>query len=232
MKPIRIMLADDHTVVREGIRALLETESDLQVVGQASDGVAAIAQAEQLKPDVLLVDLMMPGLNGLDVMRAVRHRCPKTRMVALSMHADDAYVLEALRNGAVGYVLKESGIDDLLYAIRTVVSGHRYLSPRLAERAIESYWQRAQTAAHDAYETLSLRERQVLHMAVENLSNPEIGKRLSISPRTAEKHRSKAMRKLGLRNELELIRFALRRGIISLQDASLPGQPESPPKNG
>ena len=213
-----IVLADDHHVVRQGLRALLEAEPGFSVVAEAADGLAAADLAERLKPNVLVLDLMMPRLGGLEVARQVRRRSPQTRVVVLSMHANEAYVLEALRNGVAGYVLKESTAADLVQAVREAVAGRRYLSPPLSERAIELYVQKAQATIPDIYETLTSREREVLHLVAEGYSNADIAARLSIARRTAETHRARVMRKLGLRNQTELIRYALRRGILPMEE--------------
>jgi len=209
-----VILADDHAIVRHGLRTLLEAEPGLSLVGEAEDGLAAIRLVEQLRPDILIVDLMMPGLNGLEVTRQVRKCSPQTRIIVLSMHANEAYVLEALRHGALGYVLKGSQVRDLVQATQQVAAGRRYLSPPLSERAIEVYVQKAEATVLDDYEILSPRERQVLHLAAEGRTNAEIGARLFISPRTAETHRARLMRKLGLQNHTELILYAIRRGLI------------------
>jgi two-component system response regulator NreC len=212
-----IVLADDHHVVRQGLRVLLEGQPDFQLVGEAGDGLEAIQLTERLKPDVLLIDLMMPSLNGLEATRQVSQRSPHTRVVILSMHASEAYVLEALRNGAAGYVLKDSSAADLVHAVREVVDGRRYLSSPLSERAIEAYMQKASTVTSDPYEMLTNREREVLHLAAEGYTNAEIADQLSISPRTAETHRANLMHKLGLRTHTDLIRYALRRGILPME---------------
>jgi len=213
-----VVLADDHLIFRQGLRALLAQESDLQVVGEAGDGVAAIQLVERLQPDVLVLDLTMPGLNGHEVAQQVSQQVPSTRIVVLSMHANEAYVLQALKCGAAGYVLKGSGMTELVQAIREVAQGRHYLSPPLSERAIELYMQKAQETPLDLYETLTPRERQVLHLAAQSLNNAEIGDRLSLSSRTAESYRANAMRKLGLRNQTDLIRYALRHGIVPMDD--------------
>lgn len=213
-----IVLADDHQVVRLGLHALLTAEPDFAVVGEATDGLEAQRLVEQLKPDVLIADLMMPGMNGLEVTRRVARYTPQTRVIILSMHADEAYVLEALRNGASAYVLKDSRADTLVYAVREVIAGRRYLSPPLSERAIESYIHQAQGAPLDPYEMLTSREREVLYLAAQGCNASEIAARLSISARTAETHRANLMRKLDLHSQTELIRYALRRGIIPMED--------------
>jgi DNA-binding NarL/FixJ family response regulator len=215
---ITIVLADDHHVVRQGLRALLEAEPGFSVVAEAADGLAAADLVERLKPNVLVLDLMMPRLSGLEVARQVRRRSPQTRVVVLSMYANEAYVLEALRNGVAGYVLKESTAADLVHAVREAVAGRRYLSHPLSERAIELYVQKAQATTPDIYETLTSREREVMHLVAEGYSNADIAARLSITRRTAETHRARVMRKLGLRNQVELIRYALRRGILPMEE--------------
>lgn len=217
---ITIVLADDHPIVRQGIRALLDTQPDYEVVAEVDDGLAAIETVERLKPDVLIVDVMMPGLNGLEVTRRVRERLPQTRVIVLSMHSNEPYVLEALRNGATAYVLKATSTSSLMEAIQAAAAGKRYLSPPLTERAIDAYIQRAKTVSSewdkaDSYEMLTTREREVLQLAAEGLSNIQIGERLTISPRTAETHRTNLMRKLKLRSQTDLVRYSMERGLIS-----------------
>lgn len=217
MSTISIVLADDHQIVREGLRALLEAQEDFSVVGEASDGRDAVARVERLKPRVLILDLVMPGLGGLEVTRQVNQRVPQTRVIVLSMHESETYVLEALRNGASSYVLKGTSAATLVQAVRTVAAGGRYLCGLLSERAIEAYLQKATDVPADAYETLTTREREVLQLAAEGRGNTEIAGRLSISPRTVEIHRTNLMRKLSLSTSTDLIRYALRRGIIPLE---------------
>jgi len=212
-----IVLADDHHVVRKGMRAVLEAEPGFNLIGEASDGLETVQLVEQLRPDVLVLDLMMPGLNGIEVTRQVGKRSPQTRVLILSMHADDDYVLEALRNGATGYVLKDTSVAELVKAVHEVAAGRRYLSSVLAERAIDAYVRQTQESTLDRYETLTDREREVLHLAAEGLTTAEVANRLSISPRTAESHRSNMMRKLGLRTQTDLVLYALRRGIMTME---------------
>ncbi len=211
-----IVLVDDHSVVRESLRVMLETQPDLTVIGEAADGLAGVEMVAALHPDVLVVDMMMPGLQGSEVVRTVRRQSPQTHVVVLSMHANEAYVFEALRNGALGYVLKESSSAELLRAVRAAAAGQRYLGPPLTEKAIENYIRKRQKGSQDPYETLTDREREVIHLAAEGLNNPKIGARLSISPRTAEVHRANLMRKLRLRSQTDLVRYALQRGIIPM----------------
>src|SRR5260221_10114026 len=209
-----IVLADDHHIVRQGIRALLERETDFFVVEEAETGAGVPSLVERLKPDVLVIDLMMPGLNGLGVARRVSSRSPDTRVIILSMHADESYVIEALATGASGYVLKDSQVVDLIQAIHVALEGGRYLSPPLSERAIDAYVQSTQGSRPDAYEGLTTREREIFHLVAEGRTSPDIAEYLSISSRTVEVHRANMMRKLGLRTQTDLIRYALKRGIL------------------
>ena len=219
------VLADDHQLVREGLRLLIEGQPGYTVVGETSDGLQVADLVTRFKPDVLVVDLVMPGLGGLDVAREVARRAPRTRVVILSMHSSDAFVVQALRRGASAYVLKDSPGAELLQAIRQVLAGRRYLSPPLSENAIEAYVKRAEGAEVDIYDTLTPREREVLHLAAEGLGNPAIGERLGISPRTAETHRMHVMQKLGLRTRTDLIVYAINRGLLPAQVAALPTPP-------
>ncbi|MBK9094305.1 MAG: response regulator transcription factor [Anaerolineae bacterium] len=212
---MRIVLADDHPIVRQGLRALLEAETDFQLVGEAGDGLEAVGLVERVKPDVLVLDLMMPGLAGFEVARQARQRSPQTRIVILSMHADEGYVLEALTAGASAYVLKKSTTADLVKAIRDAIAGRRFLSPPLSEHLIDAYVEKTKSAPLDSYNTLTPREREVLQLAAEGHTNAKIATRLSISPRTVEMHRASVMRKLGLQNQVELVRYALQRGILA-----------------
>jgi DNA-binding NarL/FixJ family response regulator len=218
MSVITIVLADDHHIVRQGVRALLESDPDFSIIGEAGDGLRVIDLVAHLKPSVLVVDLMMPGLNGLEVTRQVTKISPATRVIILSMYTNESYVMEALRNGALGYVLKESNPSDLMHAIREVAVGHHYLSPPLSEHAVEAYIEKAKDATLDLYDTLTTREKEVLQLAAEGYSNTEIADRLSISPRTAETHRANMTRKLQLHTQTDLIKYALKRGIIPMED--------------
>ena len=208
-----ILLADDHAMIREGLRMVLETQPDFHVVGLAANGLDAVAQAERLKPDLVIVDIQMPGLSGLDVVRQLKQRLPQSRVIVLSMYDEEEYVLGVMRDGALGYVLKESSAENLVDAVRAVLAGERYLSPRLAERAFRSYIDRS-TPGDDRYETLTNREREVLHLSAEGFNGPEIARRLSISPRTVEVHRANLMRKLGLHSQDELVQYARQKKII------------------
>jgi DNA-binding NarL/FixJ family response regulator len=207
------LLADDHQIVRQGLRAILASVPEFRLAGEAADGQETVRLVERLQPDVLVLDMMMPGLNGLEVTRRILRLSPRTRVVILSMHSHVAYVVEALRAGAAGYVLKESSVEELAQAIRAVVAGKRYLSPAISESALSAYLQNAAETTLDPYHTLTSREREVLQLTAEGLSGTEIAGRLFISSRTVETHRANLMRKLGVRNQKELIRFAVQRGI-------------------
>ncbi len=214
MKKITIVLADDHNVVRQGLRAILETQHDFSVVGEASDGLEAVRVVERTAPDVLVVDILMPGITGVEVLRQVTERSPKTATLVLSVENNEIYIRDALTNGAAGYLVKDAPAEDLMQAIREVAAGKRYLSPALSEVALSAYVKRSQSTGPDSYENLTSREREVLHLAAQGLTNNEIAKRLYISPRTVEVHRASMMHKLGLRKPVDLILYALRRGIL------------------
>ena len=194
---LRLVLADDHQIVRQGLEAILRAETDLRPVGEAATGPEAVDLAERLRPDVLVLDLMMPGRTGLEVVGEVVRRSPQTRVVVLSMHSNEAYVVAALRAGASGYVLKDSGSEELVRAIRAAAAGQRYLGSPLG-----------------GYHDLTPREREVLRLTAEGRSGSEIAKQLFISPRTVESHRASLMRKLGVRNQKELIRYAVERRLL------------------
>jgi len=215
---VTILLADDHPVVRQGMRNFLETEANLSIVGEAEDGLQAVQLAEQLKPDVVIVDMMMPRLNGMEAIRQITLRLPQTRCVVLSMQSADPYVVQALKAGAVGYVLKDSGPNELIKAIQTVLSGTRYLSPQLSANLIDLFIAKVGTEIPDPYDLLTAREREALQLAAAGLSSSDIAARISISTRTVEQHRQNMMRKMGFKNQTELIRFAFKRGIISIDD--------------
>lgn len=216
---ITLVLAEDHHIVRQGIHSLLEAEADFKVIGEVSDGLEAVRMVDKLHPDILVLDLMMGGLNGLEVARQVSKQSPKTAIVVLSMYNNEAYVLEALRAGAKGYVLKDSTAAELVKSIREAIIGHHYMSTSLSERAIENYIEKSTETYLDPYETLTTREREVLHLAVQSCTNTEIAERLYISRRTVEVHRANVMRKLGLRSQQQLIRYAMKRGILPPDDS-------------
>lgn len=209
---ITIALAEDHHVVRQGLHLLLEMESDFSLVGESADGLETVSMVEKLKPDLLLLDLMLPKLHGAEVTRQIKAKGLLTKILILSMHSDEPYILGALRNGADGYVLKNENGTELVRAMRKVVAGQRYLSPALA--SIATRWKMGKGISHDLYETLSNRERTVLQMTAEGRSNAEIASILNISQRTVETHRANLMQKLSLHSQTDLVRFSIRKGII------------------
>jgi two-component system response regulator NreC len=211
---ISIILADDHPVVHRGIHAVLEREPDFSIVGVAADGLETVRLTERLKPDVLVLDLMMPGLSGLEALRILRERSPRTRTVILSMYSSSAFIGQALQNGAIGYVLKNCPEENLVRAVREAAAGRRFLSPPVTEIAINAYIEQSKMGTFDPHETLTPRQREVLQLAAEGKSNGEIAARLNISQRTVENHRATLMKRLGLQNQTELIRHAMRHGLI------------------
>lgn len=212
---ISVVIADDHALVRQGLSALLEAAPQVQVVGEAGDGGEAIALVERLLPDVLLLDFMMPGWYAPEVIRRVLSASRRTRVLVLSMYANEAFVVEALQSGATGYVLKGATGSDLIDAIQRAAGGCRYLSAPLTDLVIDAYIKRAGGAGVDPYDALTARERQVLHLAAEGLTNTEIASLLFISPRTVESHRARVLRKLHLQSQTDVVRYALKRGLIA-----------------
>ncbi len=215
MHRTKILLADDHQIVRECLRALLNAEPDIEVVGEISDGLGVADTVVRLKPDVLLLDLMMPGLNGLEVTRQVRRRSPAVRILILSMHANETYVREALLNGAAGYVVKDESLETLVVAIHEVVAGGRYLCPSLLAMP---YATAGVNAAQDPYETVTQREREVLQLAAEGHTAIGIAEKLSISRKTVELHRARLLEKLDLRSHTALVKYAIRKGLLSVEN--------------
>jgi DNA-binding NarL/FixJ family response regulator len=212
---VTVIVADDHPIVRQGMKNLLNAEPDFEVVGDAGDGITAVQLVERFKPDVLVVDIMMPGMNGLEVIRQVKERSPATRNIVLSMQSAEAYVVEALKNGANGYMLKDTDPGELIFAIREVLQDRRYLSQPLSQKLIDAFIRKAEETWHDPFETLTDRERELFQLAAEGHTNIQIAQKLSISPRTVEIHRSNMMNKLGLHSQTDLIRLALKRGVLS-----------------
>jgi two-component system response regulator NreC len=215
---ITILIADDHPLVRRGVRAALEAEPDFDIVGEVDEGLRVVALVKQLRPRVLILDLMMPGLNGLEITRQVTRRVRRTRTLILSVHADESYVAEALRYGAAGYVLKGAHADELVQAVRTAVAGRRYFSPPLSAEGIAAYVERARATPPDPYESLTTREREVLQLVAEGYTSAAIAACLFISVRTVETHRASLMRKLGLHTQTDVVRYAVRRGIVPREE--------------
>lgn len=219
---LTILLADGHNLVRQALRSLLEKEADLRVVGETADGMGVADLVLRLEPDVLVSDLMLPGLGAIEVARHVLRRRPSTRIVILSTDMNEAHVRDALRSGVHGYVRKDATADDLIHAIREVAVGNGYLSPPFSDQAAEAYRKNARDGNLDPYEKLTDREREVLYLAAMGLGNMEIGDQLAISPRTVETHRAHMMRKLGLKRLTDVVRYALRRGILPTSEEMSP----------
>lgn len=214
MPKTRILIADDHAIVRDGVRALLALADDMQVVGEAPDGYQAIELAISLEPDLILMDIAMPGLGGLEATIEIRKRVPAAKIIVLSQYGDPEYVRRFLKAGVSGYVLKNAAGADLLAAIRAVVRGGLVLDPEIAREAVQEAGAPAIADAPDAYDGLTDREKQVLKLVAEGRSNKEVAELLGISVKTAMSHREHVMLKLHLHNRTELIRFALRSGVI------------------
>lgn len=216
MKTLRVLLADDHNLIRAGLRLVVSQQPDCTVVGEASNGREAVAMANSLKPDVAVLDIGMPDLNGIEACRQIRESLPGTQVVMLSMHSDESYVLRALKSGARAYLLKDSAEADLARAIHAVSEGKSFFSPAVGKVLLEDYMRKLQrTGAEDSYELLSPREREVLQLVAEGKSSKEISTLLNLSVYTVETHRAKLMQKLNLRSVPEVILYAVRKGIIS-----------------
>lgn len=214
--PIRILLADDHTVVRDGLRALLEKQPDMTVVAEASDGRDSIRLAEEQSPDVVVMDIGMPSLNGIEATRRILAANPRTAVVMLSMHQDESYVLRSLKAGAKGYLLKDSLRGDVIDAIRAVAQGRSFLTRKVRLMLQEDYVRQMESRGlEDSYDLLTDREREVLHMVAEGKSNKEVAGSLNISPTTVETHRAHILQKLSIHSVPELILYAVRKGIVS-----------------
>jgi DNA-binding NarL/FixJ family response regulator len=215
MSRLRILLADDHTVVRQGLRKVLEDRPEWEVVAEAGDGREAVRQAEQHKPDIAILDVAMPLLNGIETTRQITRRVPNTRVLVLSMHADEAYVTQMLQAGATGYLLKDSADVDLIQAVSEVAKGKSFFSPAIARVMLDDYVrQLADKGVTDRYQSLSEREREIFQLIAEGKTNKEIASLLSISPSTVETHRAHIMEKLDLHSAAEIVLYAVRRGVI------------------
>ncbi len=215
MKTVRVLLADDHAILRSGLRLLLEREPDLQVVGEAGDGRAALGFMEQGEADVAVIDVGMPGLNGIEAAAQIARRYPRTAVVILSMHSDETYVLRSLRAGAKAYILKESAEHELIAAIRAVRAGKSFFSPKITRLLQQEHIERIrQTGGEDTYELLTEREREVLQLLAEGNGNKEIAARLCLSVFTVETHRKRILEKLNLHGTADLILYTVRKALI------------------
>jgi two-component system response regulator NreC len=218
MGKIRVLLAEDHTIVRKGLRALLEAQADIEVIAEAEEGRQAVRLAEQYGPDVVLMDLSMPGLNGLEATRQIRERIPKTRVLALTRHTNQEYIDRILEAGASGYLVKKSAPEELVIAIQAVQRGDSYLDPAISSTIIRGYLEKPKTGGEDRYHRLTPRQREVLQLIAEGRANREIAALLHISVKTVENHRNSLMEALDLHSTAELTQYAIRMGIIDLDE--------------
>jgi two-component system response regulator NreC len=216
LSKLRLLLGDDHTLVRHGLRKILEERPDWEVVAEVGDGREAVREALAHKPDVAIIDISMPLLNGIDATQQIVKRVPETRVLLLSMHSDEAYVTRALQAGAAGYLLKDSAGKDLIKGVAAVAAGQSYFSPGIARLMLDDYVKRvAGSGVADRYETLSAREREIFQLIAEARTNKEVAQLLEISPATVETHRARILQKLDIHNTAELVLYAVRRGVIA-----------------
>ena len=216
-KPNRIVIAEDHTILREGLRAILSSNSEFEIVGEAEDGREAIRCVENINPDLVLMDLSMPRTNGLEAIKEIKKQNPEIKVMALTVHKTEEYILEALKGGADGYVLKDATQAELVLAIKNVLMGKRYLSPDISEKVIEGYLEGRKTVkTTSAWDTLTQREREILKLIAEGFKNKEVADYLCISLKTVEKHRANLMKKLDLHNAAALTAFAMEKGLVNL----------------
>jgi len=216
MNPVRILLADDHIVMRNGLRLLLERQPHLQVVGEAADGRQAVALSETANPDVVVMDIAMPNLNGIEATRQIVNRSPRTAIAILSMHSDESYVIRALKAGARAYLLKDSAEADLLAAVRALTDGKSFFSPAISKILVEDYMRQLESrGVEDTYDLLTNREREILQLLAEGRTNKEVANMLNLSLYTVETHRTHILQKLNLHSVPELILYAVRKGIIA-----------------
>lgn len=218
-KKIKLMLADDHAVVRSGLRMLLDAQPDMEIIAEAESGAEAVAKVQELRPDIVLMDVEMPGMNGIEATRLIKEDGGETAVLALTMYEDDQYFFEMLKAGASGYVPKRAAPDDLVNAIRTVSKGGVFLYPSMAARLVNDYVNRDESEpTSDEEETLTPREKEVLIQIAEGLTNPEIAEVLTISVKTVDRHRENIMRKLNMHSRIDLVKYAIRKGLIDLED--------------
>jgi two-component system, NarL family, response regulator NreC len=213
----RVLIADDHKIVREGLKALIDKQESMQVVAEADNGLEAVRLARKLQPDVVIMDLGMPQMNGIEATREVTAREPGIKVIALSMHSDKRFVLQMIKAGASGYLLKDSAFEELITAIKTVVSNQSYLSPKITDVVIKDYLQTLSKGDVSAFSVLTAREREVLQLLAEGRSTKEIAASLNVSVKTVETHRQQIMDKLNIRSVAELTKYAIREGLTSLE---------------
>ena len=219
MKTIKVLLADDHTILRKGLRSLLETEKGIEVLDEAEDGREAVSKVEALHPDVVVMDIAMPGLNGLEATRQIKKLYPEIQVLILSMHTNEEYIFQTLRAGASGYLVKKAAPRDLVLAIHAAMRGESFLSPSISKTIIDEYIRKAEKTGEedDPFEKLTGREREILQLLAEGISNREISKKIHISVKTVETHRAHIIEKLNLHNATDLTKYAIRKGLIRLE---------------
>lgn len=211
----RVLVADDHAIVREGVRMILAKERDIDVVGEAEDGRQALQMVESAKPDVVVMDISMPGMGGIEATQKVKERHPKVAVLALTMHEDESYVFQLLRAGASGYVLKRAAAQDLVQAVRAAAKGEAFLYPSVARKVVEDYLRRVEAGeGRERYDGLTEREKEILTLIAQGTSNQQIAEKLFISIKTVQTHRAHILEKLGLHDRTELVRYAIRKGLI------------------
>lgn len=217
MQTIRILLADDHKILRQSLTLLLDHESGLEVVGQAQDGLQIVDLVDEFRPDLVLMDIAMPHLNGIEATRRIKKKFPEVKVLILSMYSDDRYLTQVFRAGASGYVLKDASKDELISAIKLISSGESYLSPRISRKLIDDYIRLSDSASEESnYSRLTNREREIFQLMSENRSSREIGKILNISPKTVKNHRANIMEKLNLHSQGEVLKYAISFGFVDL----------------
>jgi DNA-binding NarL/FixJ family response regulator len=215
MEKKKILIVEDHTILREGLKALLTTNPDIEIAGEAGDGREAIYLVEKLAPDLVMMDLSMPRMDGMEAIREIKRRWPKTKVLSLTVHKTEEYILTTLKAGADGYLLKDANYEEMMTAVRSVLSGKRYLSPGISEKVIEGYLEGKKTInIQGAWDNLTSREREVLKLIAEGYRNKEIADLLVISPKTVEKHRANLMIKLNFHNVSELTAYAIEKGLV------------------
>jgi two-component system, NarL family, response regulator NreC len=225
MDKIRVLLADDHTLIRSGIATLLQSNKDFLVVGEAEDGEEAVRKTGELKPTVVVLDLSMPKLSGIDATKQIRKKYPDVNVLVLTMHENEEYVYQILKSGAAGYVLKSAGKDELIAAIRAAAKGEKFFSPRISQLMAEGYVRRVEQAATELERgdiPLTRREREVLVLVVDGLTNQQIADQLFISPRTVDTHRTNIMQKLNIHDLANLVRYAIEHGIAGASEGTQP----------
>ncbi len=217
MEQIRVLLAEDHTIVRKGIRSLLDDEAQIEVVGEAGDGREALEKVEDLHPDIVLMDIAMPHMNGLEATRQIKKLFPEVKVIVLTMYTNEEYIFQMLQVGATGYLVKQSAPSELILAIQSVFRGDSYLSPAISTKIVEHLRQSDDTYQESSYNALTTREREILQLIAEGNSNKEIAATLHISEKTVSVHRTNLMEKLDLHSTIDIVKYALRKGIIRLE---------------